>query len=309
MKLNIADGVLESCEHGRGKLDEVTLPEGVERIGPCSMQGLKCQKLVMPASLKAIGSEAFKGAKIGEIDFGRCQLERIEDEAFLDCDATASLPDSIAHIGDYGASGLKINSGSVLRLPGSLCYMGKCAIKLGMLTLHVIANERLITKNSNLYESIMSSMNSFVKVVIIKVMREDEVINEFLICGQECSKTAIEPYIDENGINYEAYDAIFDQVDETCKGLMAGKRCVWPFELAKEKKDYYWSYSVMLCLIRDKTKGIKFFRYLGESYHICLEHLEEILENARKANSVEEAAYIMDLMQRRYGATAKSIEL
>lgn len=85
--------------------EEYTVPDGVETILPDAFFNAALKKIVLPASLKEIGSGCFRNAVIDEVEFSE-GLAAIGREAFLDCKiGSLKLPESLRIIEDYAFSG------------------------------------------------------------------------------------------------------------------------------------------------------------------------------------------------------------
>ncbi|MBR0264934.1 MAG: leucine-rich repeat protein [Prevotella sp.] len=62
--------------------------------------------LVLPGNIISIGPRAFKGCGVKQLELKRTQIERIEDETFMDCSlSSVSIPASVTSIGDNAFAG------------------------------------------------------------------------------------------------------------------------------------------------------------------------------------------------------------
>ncbi|MDR1640875.1 MAG: leucine-rich repeat domain-containing protein [Clostridiales bacterium] len=308
----IDNGVL--LDYDFPELDVVVLPEGVKVLEIRSLACCSCRKLVMPSTLKVIGEFAFEYAEIDVIDFGDCKLDYIGHHAFYGCNAKIKgIPDSVTDIGDSGVYNLNIGKGKTIKLPSSLRKIGLFAINFDGKTI-VEADESLLTSESGLYSSILSTISTFREIqwLQIKVFREKQLVQEFVISGEFCSFADCDELIGESGINYQIYDEWFDKVrDKQCKQKMALFRQKWPIDLSDDLKKKYTSYLSMVKILRyDDNK-----RYMTETYRRSLVkdllpcHLAECLEDAERKKDVEMIAYWLEIINRRHGGISKSLEL
>ena len=74
----------------RGLIKHIVIEEGVTRIGTEAFDGCSAETVSLPSSLTHIGANAFRYAKIKEIDFPD-NIICIENEAFFSCDNISEL--------------------------------------------------------------------------------------------------------------------------------------------------------------------------------------------------------------------------
>ncbi|MDR1640876.1 MAG: leucine-rich repeat domain-containing protein [Clostridiales bacterium] len=305
----VEDGVLTGYR-SKPKLDVVVLPEGVKKLGAHSLKQFACRKLVMPSTLESIGECAFEDSDINIIDFADCKLDYIGECAFtMCCVKTKRIPDSVRTIGRFGASGLIIGKVKTVRLPSSLRDIGEYAINLYR-KYFVEVDEGSMIWESGLYSTILSSLRyRSDNWLQMKVFRKKQIVLEFVISYEfkEISNSA--QLIEEKGLNYQLYDEWFDKLsNEQCKQKMAFYRVKWPTDLSDDSRKKYTSYLSMAKLRR-------YGRRLPEACRSVMEgallpcHLEECLEDAVRKKDVEMIVYWLELINRKYGGIAKSLEL
>jgi hypothetical protein len=106
-----------------GDAEEITVPEGVERIGDNAFQKNQfLHSLQLPSTLRSIGPGAFAETGLESIRFPEGLLS-IEEKAFSFCRslAEAPLPEGLERIGNQAFEGCPIRE---IRLPASLRELG-----------------------------------------------------------------------------------------------------------------------------------------------------------------------------------------
>ncbi len=99
----------------------VSLPDGLERIGPSAFADNLLEALVLPDSVSDIGARAFSGNSLNDLTLGS-GLESIGDEAFRGNELTAlSLPWGIQNIGQAAFADNELTEALV---PDSVTEMG-----------------------------------------------------------------------------------------------------------------------------------------------------------------------------------------
>ncbi|MDR1642701.1 MAG: leucine-rich repeat domain-containing protein [Clostridiales bacterium] len=306
--LTIKEDVLSSCADNNSIDETVALPEGIERIGEKAMAEFICGTLVMPASLKEIDALAFENASIKEIDFSACKLERIGEKAFGNCRAKATLPDSVTYISSEGVLGLDIGDNAEIRLPMSLGFIGDKALDLSH-TVLVRADEGVITKSTNFYSSIVTSLPSD-KWVYVYATRNGRLVNKFVISAEICNGKTLPDFIGDSGIDCEIYDKNFGLIkNQLCKKAVAGCRVLYSKNIKNAGDRFFFSYYLKSCINGCQPEEIvKTFGFALNEFMIP-EHLEELLEMARESENVVLVAYILDVINRNYGAIGKPLGL
>ncbi len=134
-------------DNSNSVLDEITIPDGVKKIGDKAFYGTAIKKINIPSSVETIGDGAFWSclklgavkipsgiSKIGKNTFRNCQvlvsvdlpssIKYIDDSAFYVCDALEeiTLPEGIIEINDSAFNGTGLKN---VVLPESLEYLGK----------------------------------------------------------------------------------------------------------------------------------------------------------------------------------------
>jgi hypothetical protein len=311
----IDNGLLKDCEYNYPmKLGVVILPEGIEALGCCSMERFACRKLIMPSTLKSIREHALVNADIDVIDFGDCKLDDIRAFAFSGCYAkTKRIPDSVRIIESFGIRDLNIGNGKILKLPSSLREIHGLAIHFDEYSI-VEVDEGSVTENSGLYKEILWSLYSDKAKpwLQVKVFREKRLVQEFVISSEfeRIGKRA--RLIRGNKVDYQLYDEWFGKVrNKQCKLRMAFLRLKWPVDLSDDMKKKYDSYVSLDKLLQFDNGGEDIsapYRKELENKLLCC-HLEEGLENAMRKKDGERIAYLLELINRRYGVIEKSLEL
>ncbi|MDR1642698.1 MAG: leucine-rich repeat domain-containing protein [Clostridiales bacterium] len=310
----VEDGVLKgfdrtaSCEG-----DVMALPNGITSVGAKAMQKFRCEKLVMPSTLRHIEKEAFKDASISEIDFGDCQLETIESEAFWPCEAKAALPDSVRKIGALGAYSLAVSEGSTMRLPKSLRYIANTGVCLANMD-DVEVDESSVTAETNLAISIISSLRPE-SWVTVHVLREGKEEYSFVLCNDRAVSyrwSCMQNFIGSKGVDFKVYDEGLDKIAKVCCKVKAyALRLAWPIELPRDKELMYRTYVLKHYneLMQGKAEDLEAIKIYGEADLISRYHLEELLENARRKQNIALVAYLMDLLKRKHGSCVKILGL
>ena len=96
--LIVGDGILLAY---RGSGGEVTIPEGVKRIGAEAFKDcVKISKVILPDSVEEIGEAAFAGCSSLTATEGGSNVRKISDRAFAGCPiSTVHIPASVESIG------------------------------------------------------------------------------------------------------------------------------------------------------------------------------------------------------------------
>jgi hypothetical protein len=199
----------------------------------------------MPSTLEVIDELAFLSADISVLDFADCKLEYVEENAFFFCETeTKRIPDSIRTIRANALYFLKIGDGKTIKLPSSLRYIGRAAMKFSDASI-VEADERTVASNSGLCSSIISSYHSCEdeRWLLMKVFREKRLVLEFVISSEFKALSELANLIEENKVNFELYDEWFDKIhNKQCKLEMARLRVKWPIDLSADLEIKYISY-------------------------------------------------------------------
>jgi hypothetical protein len=270
----------------------------------------------MPSTLKHIDKSAFSGANVKEIRFGSCKLETIERMAFTGCGARTVIPDTVRKIGAFSLGNLEIGSNKTIRLPSALRFLGYSALNIGAID-HLVVDERLVTDETNLEISILSSLQND-QLIMIHVFRGEEEIYSFIMCrGRDIDKNRerrfwARPIIGSHGLDFWEYDYSFDKLESIMfKVVMAANRVVWPIELRDSDKERYTSYAKdhYQELMGGKEENIEAIRAYGELDLISLYHLKALFRLAQEKKNVELTAYLLDLINRKFGSKGKSLKL
>jgi hypothetical protein len=291
--------------------DTVILPEGVEIIGHKALKKFKCVRLVMPKSLKKIMNRAFACAKIEEIDFSRCQLESIEFQAFIGCEAKAALPDSVKHLGNEAVRALKLVKEGKLKLPGSLRSIGRKAIDLSAANVLEV-DEVLVSQDSNLEDLISMTVDKLKRWLILNVLREGKLVCRvpFEINKGEAPKKNC--YIRGQWFYGPNYDEWFEyEEDRRLRATVAAFRVMFPEGLTPERVNAYKKYAItnfpaMMADIEEDTEAITLYDNAGI---ITVYRLKQLLEKALRKNNTEVAAVVLDLLNRKSCSVVKSLDL
>jgi hypothetical protein len=288
----------------RKKLIDVVVPEGVVRICAGVMRNFSCRKLIMPSTLKVIEEEAFQSARIDEIDFGSCKLERIEDRAFYGCATRAELPDTVEYIGSD--CGLSLMKEAKMKFPKSLKYIGSRSLYL-MYVREVELQESMVALDSNLLGWLEYGVG-LRSWVAIRVFRDDKELYRFVFDDPWYDCT----YIGSHGIIYDSYDRLYQYASSAnSKAHMAAYRVFWPVDLPSKMEKKYRTYvrNHFWELFKGKEEDIETIRIFIEAGLIKVFHLNQLLENAAKKGNAELAAYLLEEIGKESGAKPKSLEL
>ncbi|MDR1639562.1 MAG: leucine-rich repeat domain-containing protein [Clostridiales bacterium] len=287
-----------------GKVHTVFLPDEIEVIGERSMMNFTCARLVMPRSLNAIWSNAFKGARIDEIDFNGCNLLNIDSEAFCGCFAKTVLPDSIRSLGKEAAANLRLVKEERLRLPDSLTRIGLSAVDLRNVKI-LDVDERLVTRDSG-FEIFLLMENSFyVKWVILYMRRDGKLAYRVpLPVGAYFSNSLI----NEKGFDCYAYDDWIANEGKPIKIIMAAFRVMFNEGLKETKELRRYVLANFSSLMEGFEEEIDTIKLYTDAGLITNFRLKQLLENATKKNNVEVAAAILELINSR-GSSVKSLHL
>lgn len=111
-----------------GKLTQIVIPEGVERIGAFAFHGCEgLTEVTIPDSVKILENHAFAGCKnLEQVNFGT-GLKSIGDTCFIDCGKLRQIriPGNVWEIGDEAFSRCELLETVVLE--DGICKIGDCA--------------------------------------------------------------------------------------------------------------------------------------------------------------------------------------
>jgi hypothetical protein len=290
----------------------LAIPEGVEAIGKEALTQANCEKLAMPYTLKEIKERAFFQAKIDEIDFGDCKLQRIGIEAFSGCKAKTELPDTIEEIDRGGIDSLAIKKGKTLKLPSSLRDFYGIGVSLKDVEVLEIG-EKMLT-NASFFERSTQMLLGWDEWITVRVTRMGALICEFVILGDyEGYYSGYKLFDSLDVFSYKKYDEkVVSKIKSLpCKVNAAALRLLLPIDLSSEYELHYRKYvkKNFLKLIQGKEEDIETIRKYDEAGFVTIYRLKQLLKLAVDKQNVEVSAFLVDLIGRKEGARIKSLKL
>ncbi|MDR1643230.1 MAG: leucine-rich repeat domain-containing protein [Clostridiales bacterium] len=292
--------------------ETVILPYGIESIGPKAMRSLKCERLVMPATLTTIMGRAFFQSSIDAVDFSQCKLKSIEWEAFAECRtrAEATLPDTVEFLGDKAVISLKLTNGNRLTLPKSLGHIGVLSVDLNGIRFLVV-EENMMTRESGLKDLILYARN-YENLMNLLVKRDGKLIYRLQFSFWKGEYHYTDQFFHENPKDYYDYDDWFNStLDKRLKATIAAFRIMFPEGLTEGDIKAYREYvdvnfADLMHGVEDDLEIIKLY---DEDDIISPDHLMQLFEIASQKNDVELVATILDMINRKGVTTAKSLHL
>ena len=124
-----------------GKCSSVSIPDGIENIGPFAFEGnLGLDVLELPSSVKYIGEAAFANTTLRELILND-GLEYIGGSAFSSSDLESiTMPDSVTHIGEAAFDRCNITE---INLPAGLTAISEKMFSMCFELKHVVIPEKV----------------------------------------------------------------------------------------------------------------------------------------------------------------------